>query len=83
VEERDKLIRNFYVAYSFPRVSVYDDYNGWDMLQHNGRQEFYNDFNDYSFSISAPKNFVVWATGDFLNPDDVLQRNILKDIKNH
>ena len=21
----------FYVAYSYPRVSVYDDYNGWDM----------------------------------------------------
>lgn len=71
----------FYVAYSFPRVSVYDDYNGWDMLQHNGRQEFYNDFNDYSFSISAPKNFVVWSTGDFLNPDEVLQSEYLKRFK--
>ncbi|UQB67354.1 M1 family metallopeptidase [Epilithonimonas zeae] len=71
----------FYVAYSFPRVSVYDDYNGWDMLQHNGRQEFYNDFNDYSFSISAPKNFVVWSTGDFLNPDEVLQPEYLKRFK--
>ncbi|MFC4162032.1 M1 family metallopeptidase [Epilithonimonas zeae] len=71
----------FYVAYSFPRVSVYDDYNGWDMLQHNGRQEFYNDFNDYSFSISAPKNFVVWSTGDFLNPEDVLQPEYLKRFK--
>ncbi|PZU83682.1 MAG: aminopeptidase [Chryseobacterium sp.] len=71
----------FYVAYSFPRVSVYDDYNGWDMLQHNGRQEFYNDFNDYSFAISAPKNFVVWSTGDFLNPDEVLQPEYLKRFK--
>ncbi len=71
----------FYVAYSFPRVSVYDDYNGWDMLQHNGRQEFYNDFNDYSFSISAPKNFVVWSTGDFQNPEEVLQPEYLKRFK--
>jgi hypothetical protein len=71
----------FYVAYSFPRVSVYDDYNGWDMLAHNGRQEFYNDFNDYSFAISAPKNFVVWSTGDFLNPDEVLQSEYLKRFK--
>lgn len=71
----------FYVAYSFPRVSVYDDYNGWDMLQHNGRQEFYNDFNDYSFSISAPKDFVVWSTGDFQNPEDVLQPEYLKRFK--
>jgi hypothetical protein len=71
----------FYVAYSFPRVSVYDDYNGWDMLAHNGRQEFYNDFNDYSFAISAPKNFVVWSTGDFQNPEEVLQPEYLKRFK--
>jgi len=71
----------FYVAYSFPRVSVYDDYNGWDMLAHNGRQEFYNDFNDYSFAISAPKNFVVWSTGDFQNPEEVLQPQFLKRFK--
>ena len=45
----------FYVAYSFPRVSVYDDYTGWDMLQHNGRQEFYNDFNDYSMQNKNPQ----------------------------
>lgn len=71
----------FYVAYSYPRVSVYDDYNGWDVLPHTDGQEFYNDFNDYSFEISAPKNFVVWATGDFLNPADVLQPEALKRYK--
>ena len=37
--------------------------------------EFYNDFNDYTFQVTAPKNFVVWATGDLLNPDDVLSRS--------
>lgn len=68
----------FYAAYSYPRVSVYDDYNGWDMLPHTGRQEFYNDFNDYNVSISAPKNYVVWATGDLLNPQEVLQPDFLK-----
>ncbi len=71
----------FFVAYSFPRISVYDDYNGWDMLPHSDRQEFYNDFNDYSFEISAPKNYVVWATGDFLNPEEVLQPKYLKRFK--
>jgi hypothetical protein len=72
----------FYVAYSFPRISVYDDYNGWDMLPHSDRQEFYNDFNDYSFAISAPKNYVVWSTGDFLNPEEVLQTEYLNRFKN-
>ena len=71
----------FYCAYSYPRVSVYDDYNGWDMIPHSDRQEFYNDFNDYTLSVTAPKNFVVWATGDFLNPDDVLQPEIAQRLK--
>lgn len=71
----------FYCAYSYPRVSVYDDYNGWDILPHIDRQEFYNDFNDYTFSITAPKNYVVWATGNFLNPEEVLQPEILKRFK--
>jgi hypothetical protein len=71
----------FYVAYSYPRVSVYDDYNGWDLLPHTGRQEFYNDFNDYNLSVRVPKNYVVWATGDLLNPDEVLQPAISKRLK--
>ncbi|CAA7390085.1 M1 family metallopeptidase [Chryseobacterium fistulae] len=71
----------FFVAYSYPRISVYDDYNGWDILPHSDRQEFYNDFNDYTFAITAPRNYVVWATGDFLNPEDVLQSTYLKRYK--
>jgi hypothetical protein len=71
----------FYVAYSYPRVSVYDDYNGWDFIPHTGRQEFYNDFNDYNLSVKVPKNYVVWATGDLLNPDEVLQPAIAKRLK--
>ncbi|HVZ98578.1 MAG TPA: M1 family metallopeptidase [Chitinophagaceae bacterium] len=71
----------FYCAYSYPRVSVYDDYYGWDMLPHSDRQEFYNDFNDYTLSVTAPKNFVVWATGDFLNPDEVLQPAAAERLK--
>ncbi|WP_270090412.1 M1 family metallopeptidase [Sphingobacterium sp. SYP-B4668] len=71
----------FYLAYSYPRISVYDDYNGWDLLPHNGRQEFYNDFNDYTFRITAPKNFVVWATGIFLNPEEVLTPQSLERYK--
>ncbi|WP_316830768.1 M1 family metallopeptidase [Pedobacter aquatilis] len=71
----------FYVAYSYPRISVYDDYNGWDRIPHTDRGEFYNDFNDYNFSVKAPKNFVVYATGDLLNPDEVLQPEIAARLK--
>ncbi len=63
----------YYLAYFYPRVSVYDDYNGWDTLPFLDAQEFYNDFNDYTLSVTAPKNYIVWATGTLQNAKEVLQ----------
>src|SRR6201996_1727168 len=57
----------FYLGYFYPRVAVYDDYNGWDKLEFNDRQEFYNDFNDYTLRVTVPKNYIVWATGTLQN----------------
>ncbi|MDA6068415.1 M1 family metallopeptidase [Flavobacterium sp. AC] len=71
----------FFVAYSYPRVSVFDDYNKWDDLPHTSGQEFYNDFNDYTYSVEAPKNYVVYGTGDLLNPDEVLQPEFASRLK--
>ncbi|MEO8535667.1 MAG: M1 family metallopeptidase [Flavobacterium sp.] len=71
----------FFVAYSYPRVTVFDDYNQWDRLPHTDRQEFYNDFNDYTYSVKAPKNYVVYGTGDLLNPDEVLQPEFSARLK--
>lgn len=65
----------FFMAYAYPRISVYDDYNGWDKLPHTGI-EFYNDFNDYTLAVKVPKDYVVWATGDLMNADEVLQPKI-------
>lgn len=63
----------FYLAYFYPRIAVYDDYNGWDKMNFTDRQEFYNDFNDYNFSVTVPKNYLVWATGELQNTFEVLQ----------
>jgi hypothetical protein len=72
---RDGVIdsTSFYIAYFYPRVSVYDDYKGWDTQPHTGSLEFYNDFNNYTLDVTVPKNFIVWATGTLLNPSEVLQ----------
>jgi Peptidase family M1 domain len=72
---RDGVIdsTSFYLAYFYPRVSVYDDYKGWDIQPHTGSLEFYNDFNDYNVNVTVPGNFIVWATGTLLNPAEVLQ----------
>jgi len=71
----------YYLAYFYPRVSVYDDYNGWDTLPFLDAQEFYNDFNDYTLSVTAPKNYIVWATGTLQNPGRVLQPEYAKRLQ--
>ncbi|MGN8034686.1 M1 family metallopeptidase [Chitinophaga sp. 22321] len=70
-----------FMAYAYPRVSVYDDYNGWDGLEHTDRVEFYSDFNDYSVAVTVPRNFVVWGTGTLLNAREVLQPAIAERLK--
>jgi hypothetical protein len=80
---RDGVIdsTSFYVAYFYPRVSVYDDYRGWDTQPHTGSLEFYNDFNDYKLSVTVPKNFIVWSTGTLQNPTQVLQPEFAKKLQ--
>ncbi|HVW59721.1 MAG TPA: M1 family metallopeptidase, partial [Puia sp.] len=80
---RDGVIdsTSFYIAYFYPRVSVYDDYNGWDTQPHTGALEFYNDFNDYDVAVTVPRNFMVWATGTLQNPSEVLQPAIAERLK--
>jgi hypothetical protein len=71
----------YYLAYFYPRVAVYDDYNGWDRMNFAGSQEFYSDFNNYTVNISVPKNYIVWGTGTLENPGKVLQPDALQRYK--
>lgn len=72
---------SFYLAYFYPRVSVYDDYAGWDRVEFVDSKEFYNDFNDYTLSVTVPKNYIVWATGTLQNPTQVLQKEFANRLK--
>ena len=63
-------------AYSYPRISVYDDIDGWDFSAYRGTAEFYNDFGDYEVTIEVPEGYVVWATGRLQNPDEVLSADV-------
>ena len=71
----------YFLAYFYPRIAVYDDYNGWDRLAFVETKEFYNDFNDYTLRVQVPTNFTVWATGTLQNPDQVLQKAVAKRLK--
>jgi hypothetical protein len=71
----------YFLAYFYPRVAVYDDYNGWDRLPFVDSKEFYNDFNDYTLRVQAPANYIVWATGTLQNPKQVLQPTYAKQLE--
>ena len=60
------------VAQWFPRMSVYDDVNGWQTDQFMGRGEFYLNFGDYDVKLTVPWNHILDATGELQNPNEVL-----------
>ncbi|HKI46215.1 MAG TPA: M1 family metallopeptidase [Balneolales bacterium] len=63
----------FYLAYFYPRVAVFDDYEGWDTMPYTIAQNFYSDFNDYDVTVRVPAGYVVWGTGNLKNPEEVLK----------
>ena len=71
----------FFVGYWYPKIAVYDDIRGWDMISYNAEHEFYFDYSDMYVEIKAPKGFGVWATGMLQNPDEVLNDIYLKRYK--
>ena len=68
----------YFLAYFYPRVSVYDDYNGWDNTAFTDSREFYSDFNNYDVSINVPANYIVWGTGTLQQPEKLLKPAVLQ-----
>lgn len=59
----------------FPRMCVFDDYEGWQNKQFFGRGEFALTFGDYKVKITVPSDHIVGATGWLQNPKDVLSKD--------
>lgn len=70
----------FVIAYSFPRIAVYDDLEGWNEYPYQGKEEFYNDFCNFKVDITIPGNYQCWATGDLINTDSVYRPKFAKRI---
>ncbi|MEQ8423491.1 MAG: M1 family metallopeptidase [Cyclobacteriaceae bacterium] len=60
------------IAQWFPRMCVYDDYEGWQNKQFLGRSEFATVFGNYKVRITTPADHIMAATGVLQNPKDVL-----------
>jgi hypothetical protein len=56
----------------FPRMCVFDDYEGWQNKQFLGQGEFTLTFGNYKVRITVPSDHIVGATGVLQNPKAVL-----------
>jgi len=54
----------------YPKPAVYDKY-GWHQMPYLNMGEFYSEFGSFDVSISLPKNYVVGATGNLQNEDEL------------
>ena len=59
------------IAQWYPRMEVYDDVSGWNTIPYLGASEFYLEYGDFDYTITAPANMVVVGSGELLNPADV------------
>lgn len=71
----------YVIAQWFPRMSVYDDINGWQTEQFFGRGEFYLSFGDYDVKITVPWDHILDATGVLQNPEEVLTETQMRRLK--
>lgn len=62
----------------FPRMAVYDDYEGWQNKQFIGRGEFALTFGNYEVNITVPEDHIVAATGELQNAKQVLTKTQLE-----
>lgn len=66
------------IAQWFPRMCVYDDIQGWNTNPYVGAGEFYLEYGDIDFSVTAPANLVIVGSGELLNPQECYTPEQLK-----
>jgi Peptidase family M1 domain len=69
----------------FPRMCVYDDIQGWNVLPYVGQGEFYLEYGDIDYTVTAPSNLIVVGSGELQNPDECFtseQSKRYSDAKN-
>jgi hypothetical protein len=58
------------IAQWFPRMCVYDDIQGWNVLPYVGAGEFYLEYGNIEYTVTAPSNLMVVGSGELINPQE-------------
>ena len=62
------------MAQWYPRVAVFDDVTGWNVEPYLEAGEFYLEYGNYEYEVTAPYDHVVVGSGMLQNPKDVLTK---------
>ncbi len=60
------------IAQWYPRMAVYDDVRGWNTDPYLGQGEFYLEYGDIDFTVTAPAGYTIAASGVLQNSSAVL-----------
>src|SRR5436309_2447994 len=60
------------IAQWYPRMAVYDDVRGWNTDPYLGQGEFYLEYGDIDYNVTAPAGYVIAGSGVLQNPQEVL-----------
>jgi hypothetical protein len=60
------------IAQWYPRMAVYDDVRGWNTDQYLGQGEFYLEYGDIDYAVTAPAGYTIAGSGVLQNPTEVL-----------
>jgi len=70
----------YQLAQWYPRMCVFDDVRGWNTLPYLGNGEFYCEYGDMDYYITAPADMIVAGSGDLQNPEEVLTAREVKRL---
>jgi len=69
---------SYQISQWYPKPAVYDRY-GWHQMSYLDQGEFYSEFGSYDVSITLPDNYIVGATGNLVNEEEIKRLNSLSE----
>lgn len=65
------------LAQWYPKVAVFDDIRGWNILPYLGAGEFYLEYGDFDYKVTVPYDHIVVGSGELVNRKEVLSNTLL------